>query len=121
MEVTTSVKVDLPDLDNRIKALTPPSETASAEELKALCLEQQKLLTELAGQFANYNETIEYLVRKLYGRSKETTQIEGQLDFFNEVEEALDLSKEEPSLEEALGEISVVAGNKNANCQGSCQ
>lgn len=112
MEVTTSVKIDLPDLDNRIKALTPPSETASIEELKTLCLEQQKLLTELAGQFANYNETIEYLVRKLYGRSKETTQIEGQLNFFNEVEEALDLSKEEPSLEEALGEISAVAGNK---------
>ncbi len=46
------------------------------------------------------HETVEYLTRKLYGRSSEKTSsiVDGQLSFFDEVETSTDKNAEEPDL-----------------------
>lgn len=48
------------------------------------------------------HETVEYLTRKLYGRSSEKTSaiVDGQLSFFDEVESHADEAADEPDLKQ---------------------
>ena len=52
--------------------------------------------------YANQQETIAYLTRKLYGRSKETWPFKGQFTLFNEIEAEYDPNESEPDLEDIL-------------------
>ena len=55
---------------------------------------------------ANLNETVEYLKKKLFGSSSESTgkdEFPGQMNLFNEAETFADLSVPEPALEETVG------------------
>lgn len=61
-------------------------EKASAGELISLIKQHTLLIEQLLVKTANYEETIAYLTRKLYGRSKETSPFPGQYSLFNEVE-----------------------------------
>lgn len=61
-------------------------------------------LNEILERMANYEETIGYLSRKLYGRSKEDPVFPGQLSIFNEAEEEAETASDEndPELESLL-------------------
>ena len=73
-------------------------DSASSDELK-------DIIHDLVTRMANYEETIAYLTRKLYGRSKESSAvIEGQLSLFNEAEVEGASETEEPDTEELLGD-----------------
>ena len=64
--------------------------------------EMVDLIHQIEAVYANQQETIEYLTRKLYGRSKETLPIKGQLTLFNEIEAEYDPNESEPDLEDIL-------------------
>ena len=63
--------------------------SAPSDELAEIIRAQSAAIEELTARMANYEETIAYLTRKLYGRSKEDSVIEGQLSLFNEAEAEL--------------------------------
>ena len=79
-------------------------DSAPSVELADIIRAQAAAIDELTAKMANYEETIAYLTRKLYGRSKEDATIVGQLSLFNEAEVELPPSPEEPDLDELLGE-----------------
>lgn len=63
----------------------------------------QNRITELEQENKNLHETVEYLTRKLFGKSSETSKvlgIEGQMSLFDEAEQEADSTVPEPSLEE---------------------
>ena len=78
--------------------------SAPSDELAEIIRAQSAAIEELTARMANYEETIAYLTRKLYGRSKEDSVIEGQLSLFNEAEAELPAAPEEPDLDELLGD-----------------
>ena len=55
------------------------------EQLFALCQQQAETLAQLHATIANLSETVAYLTRKLYGRSREKLPITGQIDLFGNV------------------------------------
>lgn len=61
-------------------------------------------LDEVLAKMANYEETIAYLSRKLYGRSKEDPIIPGQLSIFNEIEVEAEKAADErePDIDDLL-------------------
>ena len=77
-------------------------EKASAGELISLIKQHTLLIEQLLVKSANYEETIAYLTRKLYGRSKETSPIPGQYSLFNEAETEQDPSEADPDLDTLL-------------------
>lgn len=66
--------------------------------------EMVDLIHQLVTVYTNQQETIEYLTRKLYGRSKETLPFKGQFTLFNEIEAEYDPNESEPDLEDILPE-----------------
>lgn len=79
-------------------------EKASAGELISLIKQHTLLIEQLLVKTANYEETIAYLTRKLYGRSKETSPFPGQYSLFNEVEAERDPGEVEPDIDSLLSE-----------------
>jgi transposase len=75
---------------------------ADISELISIIKDQHAAMTDLLAQNANYEETIAYLSRKLYGRSKEDADIVGQYSLFNETEVEQDPSVPEPDIEDLL-------------------
>lgn len=59
-------------------------------------------ITDLENENHVLHETVEYLTKKLYGRSSEKTSIilDGQISFFDEVESSADKNAPEPDLKE---------------------
>lgn len=57
-------------------------DSLSKEQMTELYLQQAELNKQLQATLVNLKETIEYLTRKLYGKSSEKTPIVGQLDIF---------------------------------------
>ena len=76
-------------------------ENESLKEEKAGFLAQ---IQELQQTTVNLNETVEYLKRKLFGRSREKQEDPDQMkfDFFNEAEAEADPSVPEPTEEEVI-------------------
>ena len=68
--------------------------------------DQQKQIQELTQTIVNLNETIHYMKKKLFGASSEKSKkiegIEGQQNFFNEIEAYVDPSVTEPTIETLL-------------------
>lgn len=68
--------------------------------------EQQKQIQELTQSIVNLNETVNYLKKKIFGASSEKTKnietVEGQQNFFNEIEAHVDPSALEPCIETIL-------------------
>ena len=74
----TEFKVNLPET-----AQWPTSQDVGSftwDQLFSLCQQQAKTLEELQATIANLSETVAYLTRKLYGRSREKLPIIGQID-----------------------------------------
>lgn len=69
------------------------------EEQHKIIREQLEQMKQLNQNIANLTETVEYLKRKLYGRSSEKTPDPNQLNFFNEAEVILDPAAPEPDKE----------------------
>lgn len=72
------------------------------EELRKTNQEQLEQMKQLNQSIANLTETVEYLKRKLYGRSSEKTPDPDQLNFFNEAEAFADPAAPEPTEEELV-------------------
>jgi len=72
------------------------------ESLRKTNEELVKQISELSQTIANLNETLEYMKRKMFGKSREkaSSELEGQLDFFNEIEASMDPSVKEPDATE---------------------
>ena len=62
------------------------------------------LINQIVAIHANQQETIEYLTRKLYGRSRETLPFKGQFTIFNDIEAEYDSNEPEPDLKDILPE-----------------
>ena len=73
------------------------------EELRKREQEKDELVKQLNQNIANLNETIEYLTRKLYGKSSEKTQDPNQLNLFNEAEMTADPNAPEPEKTQVEG------------------
>ena len=74
----TEFKVNIPET-----AQWPTSQDVGSftwDQLFSLCQQQAKTLEELQATIANLSETVAYLTRKLYGRSREKLPIIGQID-----------------------------------------
>ncbi len=67
------------------EAMPTPDENSSREELLALCMRQGETIAELTKQVRNLSESVEYLMRKLFGRSREKLPIPGQIDLFGNI------------------------------------
>ena len=65
----------------------------------------QNRITELEQENKNLHDTVDYLTRKLFGRSTEKTSIlfEGQVSLFDEAETEADSSAPEPDLKDVQG------------------
>lgn len=74
---------------------------SATEQVKVL----EKRVDELALENKRLHETVEYLTRKLFGRSTEkTSSLDlGQMSLFDEAEIEMDLTAPEPDLKEVLG------------------
>lgn len=73
------------------------------EELRKTNAQLLEQTRELNQNVANLTETIEYLKRKLFGKSREKAEDPNQLNFFNEAEVTADETSPEPSVEEVKG------------------
>ena len=72
------------------------------EDLRNTNREQLEQMKQLNQNIANLTETVEYLKRKLYGKSSEKTPDPNQLNFFNEAEVTADPAAPEPTKEELV-------------------
>ena len=73
------------------------------EELRKREQEKDELVKQLNQNIANLNETVEYLTRKLYGKSSEKSQDPNQLNLFNEAEVTADPNAPEPEKTQVEG------------------
>lgn len=73
------------------------------EELRKREQEKDELVKQLNQSIANLNETVEYLTRKLYGKSSEKSQDPNQLNLFNEAEVTADPNAPEPEKTQVEG------------------
>ena len=73
------------------------------EELRKREQEKDELVKQLNQNIANLNETVEYLTRKLYGKSSEKSQDPNQLNIFNEAEVTADPNAPEPEKTQVEG------------------
>ncbi|MGL4799411.1 MAG: IS66 family transposase, partial [Cellulosilyticaceae bacterium] len=68
--------------------------------------DQQKQIQELTQTIVNLNETVNYMKKKLFGASSEKSKkievVQGQQNFFNEIEAHVDPSVTEPAIETIL-------------------
>ncbi|MEG2302594.1 MAG: hypothetical protein RSC14_06925 [Niameybacter sp.] len=68
--------------------------------------DQQKQIQELTQTIVNLNETVNYMKKKLFGASSEKSKkievVQGQQNFFNEIEAHVDSSVTEPTIETIL-------------------
>lgn len=72
---------------------------AAQEDIRSL----QNRITELEQENRQLHETVEYLTKKLFGRSSEKTSslgIEGQMSLFDEAETEADPKVAEPRMED---------------------
>lgn len=83
-------QIEIPKLE------TPPT---TVEEWAAFSGAQAEAIQELTRQVANLTETVQYLIRKLFGSSSEKSGVAGQLSLFNEAEAEADPDAREPSME----------------------
>ena len=88
----------LKEYEERIAQLLRDNE--ALQKTNDQLLEQTR---ELNQNVANLTETVEYLTRKLFGKSREKTEDPNQLNFFNEAEVTADEASPEPSVEEVKG------------------
>ena len=88
----------LKEYEERIAQLLRDNE--ALQKTNDQLLEQTR---ELNQNVANLTETVEYLTRKLFGKSREKTEDPNQLNFFNEAEVTVDEASPEPSVEEVKG------------------
>lgn len=76
------------------------------EEQQKQNAEQQKQIQELTQTIINLNETVNYLKKKIFGASSEKSKkiepVEGQQNFFNEIEVHVDPSSTEPTIETVI-------------------
>src|SRR5665647_397218 len=73
-----------------------------AEQITTL----QKRILQLEAENKSLHETVEYLSRKLFGRSSEQTSalgIEGQLSYFDEAETVADPKSSQPDMKDVEG------------------
>lgn len=95
--------------EDQIMQLTKYYEAQNAQLIKQyedkiaqLTKSNEEQVAQLNQTIANFNETIEYLKKKLFAPSSEKSQkneIPGQIDLFNEVEASVDPSVPEPTIE----------------------
>lgn len=88
------------------------------EELRKTNQEQLEQMKQLNQSIANLTETVEYLKRKLYGRSSEKTPDPDQLNFFNEAEAFADPAAPEPTEEELVKSYKWKEKSTREDCYG---
>ena len=98
--------ITIPDISE--KALSK----SSRDDLISIIHGMASSIDSIQATMANQQETIDYLLRKLYGRSKESLPMRGQFSIFNEVEAEHDTNDPEPDLEDILPEKKPGKGKK---------
>ena len=100
-EIIEKMKKANQDLTKGLNQKQPENTPSLQETIE----KQNELIAQQAQTIANLEETINYLKNKIFGTSSEKrkkSEIEGQQDFFNEVEVLVDPNLEEPDAEDIL-------------------
>lgn len=108
-EIIMDSKAEISNLKFRLDMLEQGLRQLMEENsaLKKQHDEDQKEIEKLRKENRNLHDSIDYLTRKLYGRSSEKTaalkgQIPGQMSLFDEAETEADPGQKEPDLKEAV-------------------